>query len=172
MLRKAFPEKNEMRKGKSAFQNAGTGIAAWVILISLSLIACGSDSAEPVSAKKAKSQPAAGQKAVNPVTITLEEYAALDEEMRMTIAGSFAEKNEQLLRQRAAREEEKVEKLPEGTMYHATKYDFSLVPTDTDVDSHLTALAEEKPATRVRDAAAAFITQKNIDVVSVGLEKK
>ncbi len=143
-----------------------------MILVSLSLIACGSDSGEPVSAKKPKSQPAAWQKALNPATITLKEYAALDEAMRMTIAGSYAEKNEQLLRQRAAKEEEKVEELPEGTMYYATKYDFPLVPTDTDVDSHLTSLAEEKPDARVRDAAAAFITQKNIEVVSVRVGKE
>ena len=44
-----------MRKGKSMFRNAGAGRVAWMILVSLSTIACASDSAEPVSAKKPKS---------------------------------------------------------------------------------------------------------------------
>ena len=156
-----------MKQGEGAITSGRVAQAAWAVLVSLALIACGSETSEPLPAKRPKSPEAAGQKAINPSKITLKEYAALDEETRMAIARSFAERNAQGIAVLAAEEEKKAEAVPEGSVYVATEFDLSGLPNDADIDSHLMSVAGEKPDARVSTEAAAFITEKNIEVTKV-----
>lgn len=156
-----------MKQDEGAGTRARSALAAWAVLASLALIACGSETSEPLPAKRPKSPEAAGQKAVNPSKITLKEYAALDGETRMAIARAFAEKNAQGMAVLAAKEEQKSEGVPEGAVYMVTEYDLSLLPNDADIDDHLMSMSGEEPDKRVSDVAAGYCTMKNIDAVKV-----
>jgi hypothetical protein len=162
----------DMRKDEKKKNRGAVGLGFCAVMACLMLIACGSDSAKPDTAKNSKSQLPEIPKPVNFAKMTLGEYAALDQKARMDIARFYAERNAEFIEKSAAKEEEKAEKVPEGKMYYFTEYDLSLLPEADDVDSDLMSTAREKPNYSLHTAAGEYITKKNTYLVKVVMRTK
>jgi hypothetical protein len=162
----------DMRKGEKKKNRGAVGPGLCAVLACLLLIACGSDSAKPDTAKNSKAQLPEIPKPVNFSKMTLGEYAALDQESRMDIARFYAERNTDIIEKSAAMEEEKAEKVPEGHAYSFTEYDLSLLPEAADVDSSLMSTAREKPDFSLHTAAGDYIMKKNTYLIKVVLRTK